>query len=199
MRRVIQDPHRGQFATRMQRVVNGQPVGCEACHTNKIWTELSRFDHSQTEFPLAGAHRAVACIDCHKPPTWRPSSPMLISMPRQSNVKTATRTSTVRNSRKREALPAAPNVTTAPAGSRHSSTTTTGGLPVCEEAHRNARCADCHKLNRVINGKSCTFLQADPERVLRLSWRKYSGEQAGPILGVDEEDTRVCRLDPGNH
>ena len=61
------DPHRGQFGKRMQRLVDGQPVGCEACHTNKTWTDLSRFDHSQTEFPLAGTHRAVACIDCHKP------------------------------------------------------------------------------------------------------------------------------------
>ena len=26
------------------------------------------FDHSKTSFPLLGAHRATACMDCHKPP-----------------------------------------------------------------------------------------------------------------------------------
>jgi len=64
-----QDPHKGQFAKRMQQVrADGTPIGCEACHSTKSWKELSRFDHSKTSFPLVGAHKATACIDCHKPP-----------------------------------------------------------------------------------------------------------------------------------
>ena len=64
-----QDPHKGQFAKRMQeRRADGTPAGCEACHTTKSWKELSRFDHAKTSFPLVGAHKATACIDCHKPP-----------------------------------------------------------------------------------------------------------------------------------
>jgi hypothetical protein len=64
-----QDPHKGQFDKRMQQVrADGTAAGCEACHSTKSWKELSRFDHAKTSFPLVGAHRATACIDCHKPP-----------------------------------------------------------------------------------------------------------------------------------
>ncbi len=51
-----------------QARADGTLAGCEACHTTKSWKELSGFDHSKTKFPLLGAHRATACIDCHKPP-----------------------------------------------------------------------------------------------------------------------------------
>jgi hypothetical protein len=64
-----QDPHKGQFKERMVKVgANGKPAGCEACHITKAWHELERFNHDETPFPLQGSHRAVACIDCHKPP-----------------------------------------------------------------------------------------------------------------------------------
>jgi hypothetical protein len=64
-----EDVHQGQFAGRMAvSGASGKPLGCEACHSTKEWTDLSRFDHAQTRFPLEGSHRAVACADCHKPP-----------------------------------------------------------------------------------------------------------------------------------
>jgi Class III cytochrome C family len=64
-----EDVHHGQFATHMT-VPNaaGKPSGCEACHSTREWKDLERFDHSRTKFPLAGSHRSVACIDCHRPP-----------------------------------------------------------------------------------------------------------------------------------
>ena len=63
------DPHRGQFRARMERVAtNSSPTGCETCHTTKQWSDINRFDHSTTKFALAGAHRAVECIACHRPP-----------------------------------------------------------------------------------------------------------------------------------
>ncbi len=62
------DPHRGQFAERMRRVAaSGKPAGCEICHSLASWKERSRFDHASTKFALSGAHRAVACADCHRP------------------------------------------------------------------------------------------------------------------------------------
>ncbi len=61
------DPHKNQFAVRMQRVVDGRTAGCEACHNTKTWRDLSRFDHSTTKFQLAGTHRAVECAGCHRP------------------------------------------------------------------------------------------------------------------------------------
>ena len=64
-----QDPHKGQFDKRMQQArADGTVAGCEGCHSTKSWRELSLFDHSKTSFPLVGAHKATACIDCHKPP-----------------------------------------------------------------------------------------------------------------------------------
>ena len=63
-----EDPHKGQFKKKMLEVgTGGTPAGCEACHSTKTWRDLSRFDHARTQFPLTGTHRAVACIDCHKP------------------------------------------------------------------------------------------------------------------------------------
>ncbi len=62
------DPHNGQFAKRMsKRLPDGNIAGCEACHSTKSWKALARFDHSETAFPLLGAHRGVACIECHRP------------------------------------------------------------------------------------------------------------------------------------
>ena len=63
------DPHRGEFAERMKaKRADGSPWGCEACHNTSAWPEKLKFDHSTTPFLLTGAHRAVACINCHKPP-----------------------------------------------------------------------------------------------------------------------------------
>ena len=61
------DPHNGEFRDRMERRrPNGTPFGCEACHSTKSWTDVNGFDHAKTKFPLVGAHRTVACGECHK-------------------------------------------------------------------------------------------------------------------------------------
>lgn len=62
------DPHRGQFGERMKKPrPGGAPAGCEACHSEKSWHDMARFDHSTTSYALVGAHRTVRCADCHKP------------------------------------------------------------------------------------------------------------------------------------
>jgi hypothetical protein len=61
------DPHKGEFNAQMARKrASGISFGCEACHNVKTWGEISGFDHLKTKFPLLGAHRTVACVDCHK-------------------------------------------------------------------------------------------------------------------------------------
>lgn len=40
------------------------PTECASCHTTTSWGGAV-FDHSATAFPLTGAHRAVACQECH--------------------------------------------------------------------------------------------------------------------------------------
>lgn len=64
-----QDPHRNQFAARMARLTSQRrAAGCEACHVTTRWSDVSRFDHVATEFDLTGAHKAVECAACHRPP-----------------------------------------------------------------------------------------------------------------------------------
>jgi len=50
----IQDVHDDRFGTK-----------CETCHVNTKWAEI-RFEHDRdTKFALDGAHKTVACNDCH--------------------------------------------------------------------------------------------------------------------------------------
>lgn len=63
------DPHKGDFEVRMTKVAaDGHPQSCESCHSTKTWNDVSRFDHGTTKFALTGTHKAVACVDCHRPP-----------------------------------------------------------------------------------------------------------------------------------
>jgi hypothetical protein len=60
------DPHRGEFASRMAvKNAAGAAAGCEACHTDRTWRDIAKFDHATTRFPLTGSHRAAACERCH--------------------------------------------------------------------------------------------------------------------------------------
>lgn len=49
------DPHVGQFRERE----------CAGCHETESFT-ITSFDHSETRYPLDGAHRDVKCNDCHR-------------------------------------------------------------------------------------------------------------------------------------
>jgi hypothetical protein len=60
-----QDPHGGVFNKLM--IASRSAPGCEACHGQKRWSDVSRFDHSTTAFALEGIHRGVACGECHRP------------------------------------------------------------------------------------------------------------------------------------
>jgi hypothetical protein len=48
------DPHEGQFAE----------LPCTDCHNTDSFA-IDSFDHDATRYPLDGAHRDVACKDCH--------------------------------------------------------------------------------------------------------------------------------------
>ena len=41
---------------------------CGACHTEQRWTEVARFDHGRTRYPLRALHRDVKCASCHATP-----------------------------------------------------------------------------------------------------------------------------------
>lgn len=58
--------HRSDYdkATEPDHLGAGFPMQCEECHSTAAWSPAN-FDHGRTAFPLQGAHRAVACSDCH--------------------------------------------------------------------------------------------------------------------------------------
>ncbi|MBL1206254.1 MAG: hypothetical protein D8M58_12685 [Calditrichaeota bacterium] len=45
-------------------VTNDFDHDCTKCHSSSAWTPAN-FDHSETDFPLTGAHTSVDCADCH--------------------------------------------------------------------------------------------------------------------------------------
>lgn len=49
--------------------VHKQRLGpkCESCHNARSWKSWD-FDHNKTRYPLDGAHRKVACVECHHAP-----------------------------------------------------------------------------------------------------------------------------------
>ncbi len=157
------DPHRGQFRDRMLRAkAGGVATGCEACHSTKSWQDLARFDHSTTSFPLLGAHRATACIDCHKPlnletkmanvdfkaaPTACESCHEDIHG-KQFAKGATTHCAECHNSAKWK-----------PSSFDHDKRT---AFPL-EGAHRNVSCAGCHKLRREIEGKSVLVYKPTPK------------------------------------
>ena len=158
-----QDPHKGQFKERMLQVrADGSPAGCEACHTTKSWKELSGFDHSKTKFPLLGAHRATACIDCHKPPNLETkllnvdfkTAPMECEdchediHGKQFAKNDVTRCVECHNSMKWK-----------PSLFDHEKRTV---FPL-RGAHQDVRCGDCHKTTKVVGGKTVLFYKPTPK------------------------------------
>lgn len=157
------DPHKGQFKQRMlQTKINGAPAGCEACHSTKSWKELSRFDHAKTSFALVGAHRATACIDCHKPPNLETK---LVNVDF-----TAAPTKCEECHEDIHGKQFAKGSTT-PCGDCHNSakwkpstfdheTRTAFSL---RGAHMNVKCGACHKLMRNVDGKNVLFYKPTPK------------------------------------
>jgi hypothetical protein len=55
---------------------------CRSCHPDHLGRAAdirglseSTFDHAMTDYPLAGAHRSTACVDCHPPAQARREAP----------------------------------------------------------------------------------------------------------------------------
>jgi len=158
------DPHRGQFAERMKTLrSDGTPVGCEACHTTKNWKDLTRFDHDRTKFALLGAHRAVACIDCHKPPNLE--TKLINADFRQAPTKCEDCHHDIHGRQFTKAEE------TTPCADCHNAAKWKPSLFDHDKrtqfalagAHKNVRCADCHKLFRDVDGKPVLFYKPTPK------------------------------------
>jgi Cytochrome c7 and related cytochrome c len=157
------DPHRDQFHDRMTaKRADGTALGCEACHTTAQWKELDGFDHSKTNFPLLGAHRGVACIDCHRPPA-------LETTLEHVNFRAApTQCSGCHADPHAGQFASRRDVTDCsschtpnqwkPANFDHNTRTDFS----LEGAHQNVACSGCHTLTRVVAGKSVVFYKPTP-------------------------------------
>jgi hypothetical protein len=53
-----------QATTNPSHVNAGFSQNCQNCHTTTQWLG-AKFDHSQTRFPLTGAHTTATCAQCH--------------------------------------------------------------------------------------------------------------------------------------
>jgi Cytochrome c7 and related cytochrome c len=157
------DPHKGQFKERMQQArADGSAAGCEACHTTKSWKELSGFDHSKTKFALLGAHRATACIDCHKPPNletklmnvdFKAAPTQCEDCHQDIHGKQFAKDDITRCAECHTSMRWKPSLFD------HEKRTT---FPL-RGAHQNVRCAECHKLTKVITTKSVLFYKPTPK------------------------------------
>lgn len=157
------DPHKGQFAERMQQVrADGSPAGCEACHTTKSWKELSGFDHSKTKFALLGAHRATACIDCHKPPNMETKLINVDFKSAPTQCEDCHQDIHGKQFAKADVTHCADCHNTMkwkPSLFDHDKRTE---FPL-RGAHQNVRCAECHKLIKVVEAKNVLFYKPTPK------------------------------------
>ena len=151
------DPHKGQFKERMlQSRADGTASGCEACHSTKSWKELSRFDHAKTSYPLVGAHRATACIDCHKPPNletklinvdFKAAPTLCEDCHEDVHGKQFARAGITRCVECHTSMKWKPSLFDHEKGTQFS----------LRGAHQNVRCAECHKSTKIIEGKTVLF------------------------------------------
>lgn len=61
------DPHGGRMPTALKAGLAPETSLCEGCHTLRSWRDAKPFDHGMTGYALLGAHRTLACVDCHRP------------------------------------------------------------------------------------------------------------------------------------
>ena len=157
------DPHNGQFRERMAlKRQDGTAASCEACHTTVTWKELSRFDHSKTEFPLLGAHRGLACGDCHRPPALQTNlkSVDFRTAPKQCAGCHSDPHASQFAMRKEAADCSSCHHAARwkPAEFDHDKRTSFS----LEGAHRRVACDGCHKLTREVNGKRVLYYKPTP-------------------------------------
>lgn len=155
------DPHHGEFNDRMaQKRTDGSPQGCEACHSLKSWSDVRGFDHSKTAFPLTGAHRAVACEGCHKAAA---GTTQIVFKGTAQECEACHVDVHGGQFAKNSRTPCASCHSTGrwkPSIFDHDKRT---HFPL-QGGHANVACAECHKTERMINGKAILFYKPTPSK-----------------------------------
>jgi hypothetical protein len=176
------DPHKGQFKERMQQArAGGAAAGCQACHSTKSWKELSGFDHSQTSFPLVGAHRATACMECHKPPNLETRLINVDFKAAPAKCEECHQDIHGRQFAKNGITPCVEchnSMKWKPSLFDHDKRTS---FPL-EGLHRNVRCEGCHKQTQLVEGKKVLFYKPTPKECAACH---------GPTTGVPQKATLI--------
>ncbi|MBV8205262.1 MAG: hypothetical protein JO041_00590 [Acidobacteria bacterium] len=161
-----EDPHKGQFRELMARTrADGRPAGCEVCHSVKSWKDLSLFNHDATKFPLIGSHRAVACIDCHRPPNLQ--TPLATAEFNQAPMTCEGCHNDVHGGQFTPAGAAAPECASCHNSSKWKPSTfnhdTRTSFPL-KGLHKDVACARCHSDKRMVNGEQVLFYKPTPTK-----------------------------------
>jgi len=125
----------------------GLPTDCVTCHATASWA--AAYDHSRTQFPLTGAHRATACTDCHNDGLYRGKPTTCVSC-HQTDFTGAQTPNHVQAQFPNDCTTCHTTTAWQPAPFDHGTTSfaLTG-------AHKAATCADCHA-DGVYRGKPTT-------------------------------------------
>lgn len=159
------DPHHDQFEERMGKAgPDGKPLGCEACHTTKMWSDVGRFDHATTTYALIGAHRAVACVNCHKPPNLELTMKNVVfrSAPKQCAGchEDPHAGQFAADGRSADCAQCHTTGKWRPSLFDHQKGTS---FPL-EGVHRDVACRSCHKTYRDANGQAVLFYKPTPQQ-----------------------------------
>lgn len=127
-------------------VAGGYPTDCTQCHATLTWS-TARFDHDRSGFPLTGAHRTTACVQCHGDGVYR-GKPTACFACHQADYSNATAPNHVQAQLPHECANCHSTTAFRPAIYDHNNTQ----FPLTG-AHAGATCNQCHG-DGVYQGKS---------------------------------------------
>jgi hypothetical protein len=179
------DPHQGRFGALLQPTkANRAAAGCEGCHSSETWVDLSRFDHSKTAFPLLGTHKTTTCTKCHIPrdpkvgisvADFKARSPRCEACHADSHLSQFAKAGVTQCANCHD------STSWKPSSFDHDRQTT---FPL-QGAHRNVRCASCHKSVRVVAGRSVPFYKPTPKPC--VACHGADTRTSGAVLGAIKE------------
>ncbi len=173
------DPHRGEFAARMGKADSaGRPEGCEACHSTQSWRELRHFDHESTRFSLVGAHRALECAACHRPPNLERNLLNVDFKSAPLSCEGCHKDTHAGQFRHGDAVTACMECHNStkwrPSLFDHEKTTFS-----LKGAHQKVGCANCHVLMKSVNGKDVLFYKPVPTACAACHGGTVTASQGG--------------------
>jgi hypothetical protein len=175
-----EDVHQGEFKEQMaKKKRDGHVAGCEACHSVKEWKDLAGFDHDRTDYPLTGSHKAVACIDCHKPPNLETTMQHVNFKAAPKDCKSCHEDPHAHQFARNGTDPTCEQChnTTKWKPSLFDHDKTTFSL---KGAHEQVKCSACHKELRKVDGKQVLFYLPTPKECADCHGAKVLGLRRVP-------------------